>query len=34
MYPSPIIALVGIYFLQAFVVGSLGVLAWQFRSMG
>jgi hypothetical protein len=34
MYPSPMIALVAIYFLQAFVVSSLGELAWRFRSMG
>ena len=34
MYPSPLIVLVGIYFLQAFVVAPLGVLAWRFQSMG
>ncbi len=28
---SPMVALLAIYFLQAFVVGSLGELAWRFR---
>ncbi len=28
---SPMVALLAIYFLQAFVVGSLGQLAWRFR---
>jgi YggT family protein len=31
---SPMVAILAIYFLQAFVVNSLGELAWRFRSMG
>jgi YggT family protein len=31
---SPMVALLAIYFLQAFMVTSLGDLAWRFRSIG
>ena len=31
---SPMVALVGIYFLQAFIVSSLGELVWGCRPMG
>lgn len=31
---SPMVALLAIYFLQAFVVTSLGDMAWRFRSIG